>query len=204
MTLWSDACIAQNKNSAMSLALIKFLELHKVDQIIQKFGNPGHSPVQEVDSIHSLIERKILRRNDIYSPIGLIKLLKRDFHVIEMEHEVFHDYYSVAKHMKFTCVPYLKVCELLYTKSNLIEIAYRKSFNEERVSVHVANIIAQPRTVTFKPSVTSDKAKDLRTMLKYMTQTDRNFYDVLWETRAARLALQTRQTHQNHPHQWPT
>ena len=58
ITLWSDACIAQNKNSAMSLALIKFLEAHQVEQIIQKFGTPGHSPVQEVDSIHSLIEKR--------------------------------------------------------------------------------------------------------------------------------------------------
>lgn len=179
ITLWSDACIAQNKNSAMSLALIKFLEAHQVEQIIQKFGTPGHSPVQEVDSIHSLIERKILRRNEIYSPIGLIKLLKRDFHVIEMEHEVFHDYYTVAKHMKFSCVPYSKVCELLYTRSDLTKITYRNSFNEEHISVQVANIIGHPRTLTLKPSVSSDKAKDLRTMLKYMSPTDRNFYDIL-------------------------
>ena len=59
ITLWSDACISQNKNSAMSLALINFLEAHiQVEQVIQKFGTPGHSPVQEVDSIHSVIERK--------------------------------------------------------------------------------------------------------------------------------------------------
>ena len=92
---------------------------------------------------------------------------------------MFHDYYTVAKHMKFSCVPYSKVCELLYARSDLTKIAYQKSFSEEHISVQVASIIGHPRTLSFKPSISSDKAKDLRTMLIYMSQTDRNCYDIL-------------------------
>ena len=39
-TLWSDACVPQNKNSVMSAALMKFLQDHNVDSITQKFGCP--------------------------------------------------------------------------------------------------------------------------------------------------------------------
>jgi hypothetical protein len=60
ITLWSDVCVAQNKNRVMTLALLKFLSEHPgILQIVQKFGTPGHSAVQEVDNIHSQIEKRI-------------------------------------------------------------------------------------------------------------------------------------------------
>ena len=59
-TLWSDSCVPQNKNSVMSCALIAVLNRNvHVKSIIQKFGEPGHSPVQEVDNLQSQIERKL-------------------------------------------------------------------------------------------------------------------------------------------------
>lgn len=62
ITLWSDACVPQNKNRCMSFALLKFLEEHpNITKITQKFGTPGHSPVQEVDNIHSQIEKKCVQ-----------------------------------------------------------------------------------------------------------------------------------------------
>ncbi|CAH0546662.1 unnamed protein product [Brassicogethes aeneus] len=74
--LWSDSCVPQNKNSIMSLALMKFLEQHpSIVEIIQKFGEPGHSSIQEVDNLHSQVEKR-LSGLDIFSPLGLLRLLQ--------------------------------------------------------------------------------------------------------------------------------
>jgi len=54
-------------NSVMSFALLPFLSGHpNIQEIVQKFGTPGHSPVQEVDNIHSQIERR-MRKTEIQS-----------------------------------------------------------------------------------------------------------------------------------------
>lgn len=71
LVLWSDSCVAQNRNSMMTLALKKFIEEHpRIKQIEQKFCTPGHSSIQRVDNIHSHIE-KMLKISEIYSPVSL-------------------------------------------------------------------------------------------------------------------------------------
>ena len=58
VTMWSDSCIPQNKNSVMTCALISFLLRNSnIQSLTQKFGEPGHSAIQEVDSVHSQIEK---------------------------------------------------------------------------------------------------------------------------------------------------
>ncbi len=54
---------------------------HKLDNgehclvtITHKYGEPGHSPVQHVDSMHSAIER--LLDGNIFSPYDLFELLR--------------------------------------------------------------------------------------------------------------------------------
>lgn len=54
MILWSDSCVAQNRNSLMTLALKNFIQVHPcIKQIEQTFCTPGHSAIQEVDNIQS-------------------------------------------------------------------------------------------------------------------------------------------------------
>ena len=116
ITLWSDSCVAQNRNSVMTLALLKFLSQHNsIQQINQKFGAPGHSVIQEVDNIHSQIEKK-MRNSEIYSPVGLLRLLKhvnsrKPFDVIQMKR--FTDYHSKARFIHFD-IPFTKVKEIVY------------------------------------------------------------------------------------------
>lgn len=70
--LWSDACEPENKNSIMALALQTFLKENPyVHGVIRRFSEPGHGVVQEVDSIHSNIERW-LKLSEIFSPLSLI------------------------------------------------------------------------------------------------------------------------------------
>lgn len=77
LVLWSDSCVAQNRNSMMTLALKKFIEEHpRIKQIEQTFCTPGHSSIQEVDNIHSHIE-KMLKISEMYSPPSLVRVLKK-------------------------------------------------------------------------------------------------------------------------------
>ena len=49
ITLWSDSCVSQNKNSVMTMALTEFMKKHpNLKIIIQKFSEAGHSSIQEV------------------------------------------------------------------------------------------------------------------------------------------------------------
>lgn len=65
ITLWSDACVAQNRNPVITLALMKFMSANpSIQRITQKIGTPGHSSVQEVDNLHNQIEKKL--RNSGY------------------------------------------------------------------------------------------------------------------------------------------
>ncbi|GFO04062.1 DNA repair protein rhp54 [Plakobranchus ocellatus] len=73
--LWSDSCVAQNRNSLMSYALLSFMRAHPHIKILtQKYSEAGHSLVQEVDSVHSAIECH-LARCEVFSPVTLIRQL---------------------------------------------------------------------------------------------------------------------------------
>lgn len=75
ITTWSDSCVPQNRNSVMVFAVGKFIEdAKKIDTITMNYSTPGHSAVQVVDSVYSKIETEILRNNEIYSPLSLIRI----------------------------------------------------------------------------------------------------------------------------------
>lgn len=71
---WSDACVPQNRNSIMSAAIGQFLNDFDCEKLIMKYSLPGHGCVQEIDNVHSQIE-KHLRRTEIWSILGFIRLL---------------------------------------------------------------------------------------------------------------------------------
>ena len=51
--LWSDSCVPQNRNSYFSSAIKCFMNDNpEVEIINQKFCEPGHSNIQEVDNLH--------------------------------------------------------------------------------------------------------------------------------------------------------
>jgi len=46
ITIWSDSCIPQNKNSFMSAANLEFMSRHRtLESVTQKYWEPGHSPI---------------------------------------------------------------------------------------------------------------------------------------------------------------
>jgi len=59
----------------LSFALQDFIRSHsQLECIEQKFCEPGHSSIQEVDNIHSHIE-KVLNVSEIFSPLSLMRAL---------------------------------------------------------------------------------------------------------------------------------
>lgn len=77
MILWSDSCVPQNRNSHFATAIKIFLKKHpEIVSIEHKYCEPGHSCIQEVDNLHSQIET-VCRHCEMYSPIGLLRMLKR-------------------------------------------------------------------------------------------------------------------------------
>lgn len=135
--LWSDSCVPQNKNSFMSLALQTFLDSTSNVQIIeQKFGEPGHGNIQEIDSAHSVIE-KHMRNLDVHSPLGLLKILasipkgKLSFKILQMKPTDYLDYQIVASRLQYKKVPYTQVKHLQYKrKENLTVGILQKEFPE--------------------------------------------------------------------------
>ena len=193
LTLWSDSCISQNKNRVMSLAVMHYLESQsQVESILQKFGTPGHSPIQEVDNLHSQIE-KTLSRAEIFSPVGLLRTLKlvnrrNPLRIIQMRQRDFMDFHRSANLMNFDSVPFMKVREIEYMKDKTA-VKYRVYGCEKQTMtdcVHKRTSRQQkagpvPKLpsvkVLSKPvSISAEKKTDIKAMMKFMAQVDKTFY----------------------------
>ncbi|ESO94282.1 hypothetical protein LOTGIDRAFT_161502 [Lottia gigantea] len=133
LILWSDACVPQNKNSIMVTALTKFVERHSGLIIEHKFGTPGHSSIQEVDNVHSHIE-KALGVAEIYSPISLVRVLlkvrPKHMKVIQMKKSQFFDFQKVSQRFKFN-IPFCKLNYLRIDSSRHMQCDYKFCFSEE-------------------------------------------------------------------------
>ncbi|GBN81666.1 hypothetical protein AVEN_17906-1 [Araneus ventricosus] len=107
----------QNPNSIISNSVLHFLKGNP--QV--KYSLPKHSCVQEVDFVHSNIE-KAMNKTDFYSPIGLIRILKqanprRPYRVIQMRSDDFKDIQGIAKVLNCKIVPFTIVAILKFSRT---------------------------------------------------------------------------------------
>lgn len=122
ITLWSDSCVPQNRNSIISFALSQFLWLtENLHSITIKYSTPGHSCVQEVDAVHSAIER-ILSKVEYYSPLSLIRILlkvnrHKPYKVIQMKLNDFKNYQYLSSQIQYEKIPFSKVTTLHFSKA---------------------------------------------------------------------------------------
>ncbi|KAK4887517.1 hypothetical protein RN001_003788 [Aquatica leii] len=96
--LYSDGCGYQNRNNTFGNALYYLSKLKNIC-IIQKILERGHTQM-EVDSAHSLIERR-LKNKDIYLPSDYINVCKQarlaqPFSVEYLSHDYFLDYTNLS------------------------------------------------------------------------------------------------------------
>ncbi|GBM12940.1 hypothetical protein AVEN_163997-1 [Araneus ventricosus] len=95
-----------------------------------KYSLSGHSCVQEVDSVHSNIE-KAMSKNDFHSPIVLIRILKQvvlrhPYRVIQMHPDDFKDFQGTAKFLNYKIVSFTSVANLKFTRT-LLTVNFKTS-----------------------------------------------------------------------------
>ncbi|GBO41299.1 hypothetical protein AVEN_223067-1 [Araneus ventricosus] len=119
---WSDLCVPKNRNSIISNSVLPFLKDNpQVKLVTMKYSLPGHSCVQEVDRVHSNIE-KAMNKTDFYSPFGLIRILKQvhprhPYSDIQMQLGDFKDFQRTAKLSNYKIVPFRSVAVLKFTRT---------------------------------------------------------------------------------------
>ncbi|GFO17039.1 hypothetical protein PoB_004354400 [Plakobranchus ocellatus] len=128
--LWSDSCVAQKRNSLMSYALLSFTRAHPHIKILtQKYSEAGHSLVQEVDSVHSAIERH-LARCEVFSPVTLIRQL-----------------------LSFRCNPKLKILQMKHTDFRCFDDARSMNFQRVPYTCQTARLSVRQNELCFTPAV---------------------------------------------------
>lgn len=195
ITLWSDSCVPQNRNSLMLSALKNLLfTTPTLTTIEQKFSEAGHSTIQEVDNVHSHIE-KALHLNEIYSPVSCMRVLtnvrKRSMKVIQMKESDFMNFQKASLSYAFAEVPFTKVSQLQIDASMPCHVKYKKAYGDENyteVSVRKqtrkrsggsSSSFTPPKIVKLgKTTVLSkEKIADIKSMYKYMPVNDRNYFE---------------------------
>ena len=192
LTLWSDSCVPQNRNSIMSFALKRFLIEHPtLCFIMQKFCAPGHSSIQEVDNIHSHIE-KALQVAEIYSPISLLRLMSNvrpnSSRVIQLKTENFVNYQKAAGYLSFSDVLYTKVKVLYLDADKPFHVEFKTSYIQECfVEVNIRGQTTRsckydkavlPSVVALKhrAGLSKEKKDDLKSMIKFMPIQDAEYF----------------------------
>ena len=133
LILWFDSCVPQNRNSYMSTMLREFIVKNpNIDVLQQKFCEPGNSSIQEIDNVHSQIE-KYFSKLEIFSPIGVVRnllIVNRDnpFIVMQMKPSDYKNYKNVAELLHFKDIPYSKAKTLCYRKDHHGHIFLKISF----------------------------------------------------------------------------
>ncbi|XP_045484411.1 uncharacterized protein LOC123689220 [Pieris rapae] len=93
--IYTDGCTAQNRNNVVSNALLRLAVKYNVT-ITQKFLEKGHTQM-EVDSVHSVIERK-LKNREIHLPSQYAMISKEarikpfPYDVVMPDYTFFKDY----------------------------------------------------------------------------------------------------------------
>ncbi|CAG5028876.1 unnamed protein product [Parnassius apollo] len=123
-------------------AIISSPEAKQVTEITQKFSEPGHGNVQEIDAVHSLIERN-LRHQEIFRPLSLMRAFLKikskalTFKFLQMVDDDFHCYHEEAVKYGFNQIPFSKVKAITYNKYKWNILQYKTSFQGPTTSVDI-------------------------------------------------------------------
>jgi len=137
IVLYSDGCTYQNRNSVLSNALCHICQKFSVE-VTQKYLERGHTQM-EVDSVHSVIEKKLKHRN-IYVPQNYIDAITtacsvHPYQVQYLEYSFFRKYSDLSYYS--TIRPGTKVGDPVVTDIRAIhysprgEITIKLMFEEE-------------------------------------------------------------------------
>lgn len=119
----------------VSLAILKFMEANKnIETITHKYSEPGHSQVQEVDAVHSGIE-KYIKDLDVYSPVSLIRILngmnysKIKLKLSQIKKEDFLNFNKAS--LDLNMIPFKECRQIEYQNSDLLCMYFKKQHTED-------------------------------------------------------------------------
>lgn len=98
-----------------------------------KFSTPGHSCNQEIDAVHSCIER-VLNKSDYYSPLSLLRSLlkvnlKKPYKIMQLRDD-YTDYKTSTAMYNYKLIPVSQVVALKFTQSPL-DVEYKMSHSHQ-------------------------------------------------------------------------
>lgn len=193
LTLWSDSCVPQNRNSVMSFSIGRIMKQNpNLQKITMKYSTPGHSAVQEIDAVHSCIER-VLNRTEYYSPVSLMRLLvkvnrKKPYKIMQMISSDFLNYQEQSRNLNYQLVPFSKV-KMLQFNTSYYEIKYKISYQEENFeTVQLKKSLRKPGNTgnifdaKISPSAykwPDSKVASLTSMMPWMPAVDRDYFTAI-------------------------
>ena len=182
--LLSDTCASANRNVYLSSALHELaLQLNR--DIVQVFYVKGHS-FMEIDSIHSLIERKV-KKPELFSVdqyAEQIKKARRDpIKVFRCEHAWFRDYSKT----KFPSIrpknfKVMDIKEIRYAKNGLItcRITFDPKVNwiplYKAKSKEDFQITERPKSFLARLPIAKQKYDDVNSILRVIPEEHRDYY----------------------------
>ena len=101
-----------------------------ITTLSQKFQEPGHSQVQEVDTMHSSMD-KTFKNMELHSPLAVVKGLcnitcgVKPFTIIQMRPDDFFDYKTIAKTtpgLHLNRIPYASIKQVHITGGHSAQI----------------------------------------------------------------------------------
>ncbi len=95
VTLWSDGCGYQNRDSILSNALLQYSVKHNIT-IKQNYLEKGHTQMK-CDSVHSCIEKKLRKKVMINVPADYITVIKsaktsEPYETVYLSHSFYKNY----------------------------------------------------------------------------------------------------------------
>lgn len=196
--VWSDNCVPQNKNQMVALSSLTLLKNNpQIKQIVHKYGEAGHSYVQQIDSVHSSIE-KHCRGMEFFSPVSWFEHMRKfDYPKVKLDlHEMissdFKNYSVISNQFAFHNVPFKSVRMMIYNSQDLLSVGFKTEYDDDFTKVTIikginsrltkrnqlSNLLAIPDIplTTKRTKVSDEKKKDLKKMLKFMNDTDKDYY----------------------------
>lgn len=178
ITLYSDGCTYQNRNATLSNALLNFAVYNKMT-IVQKILEKGHTQM-EVDSMHSVIEKKI-RNKKINIPADYVNIAKtacskNPYHVQYLDHTFFKNFdnmktYKSIRPGKKTGDPVvtdLRQLKYLPEGQILYRLGFTDKHDEKPLPVRVK--LNDPISVQDLPPLYNERLKIKKTKFEHLQQ----------------------------------
>lgn len=182
----------------MAIALLQFIYNNtQIKTITQKFSEPGHSQIQEVDAVHSAIDG-YLKLKEINSMLDLVRKLKNfkspkvKLQVIQMISSDFKIYSEKSHKMYFQVVPFSQIKFIKYDQDDLFKVSYKTSAAEKEYKTTSLKkksrkgIIPTPNNIfeidlkiLAAKKISADKKSDIKSLYGFLPKVDVQYYECL-------------------------